>query len=365
MFSIILENFTINPGLLLTVIGLSGILLIIGRFLMSRGIGFISNYFLSSQVKDAYQKIVAPYQDWLGLVLILMGVDLTILLIRTPLWLEFLEIPLSLSVAVLITWLGSGLFKQFFDSYLLDIALRSKRKINSEFLITAKYLANLIIILIVFFIFAQTHQINLLGLIASLGVGGLAIAFAAQKILEQLLGGIVLFLDRPFVIDDYIGLPDGTFGRVETIGLRSTKIRTSGKGTLIIVPNSSIIQTNIENYTEARKIISFIKINFRSLIPEEEKALIRQIIIDSTKEIFGLDPQNTEVDFKNYSLDNQQQITQANVYFFILGSEDVSLELRRQLLDIAKQNITQQLKEYGISFELQEQTTNIEAPITI
>jgi small-conductance mechanosensitive channel len=74
--------------------------------------------------------------------------------------------------------------------------LRSKRKINSELLIIAKFLANSIILLAVIFIFAETHQINIIGLIASLGIGGLAIAFAAQKILEQLLGGIVLFLDR-------------------------------------------------------------------------------------------------------------------------------------------------------------------------
>jgi MscS family membrane protein len=45
---------------------------------------------------------------------------------------DFLEIPLSLSLAIGISWLGSRLFKQFFDVYLLDAAIQSKRKLNSE-----------------------------------------------------------------------------------------------------------------------------------------------------------------------------------------------------------------------------------------
>ena len=63
--------------------------------------------------------------------------------------------------------------------------------------------------------------------------GCLAIAFAAQKTLEQLLGTCVLYLDRPFIPGEYIRLPSGLFGRVESIGLRSTKIRTAAKSTLI------------------------------------------------------------------------------------------------------------------------------------
>ncbi len=53
-------------------------------------------------------------------------------------------------------------------------------------------------------IFAEIHQINLIGLFASLGIGGLAIAFAAQKTLEQLLGTVVLYLDRPYLPGEYI-----------------------------------------------------------------------------------------------------------------------------------------------------------------
>ena len=201
-------------------------------------------------------------------------------------------------------------------------------------------------------------------LIASLGVGGLAVAFAAQKSLEQLLGGIVLYVDRPFVPDDYIGLPDGTFGRVESIGLRSTRIRVSGKGTLMVVPNSFLTQTNIENFTGAKKVISMIYITFSQAVSDTEKAFIRQVITNSTKEIFGIDPRNTEITFKPIEK-NEMKVTQAQVSFFILGSGEVSMELRRQLLDAARQNINRELKEFGIDFNLEERTINVDAPITI
>jgi MscS family membrane protein len=157
-----------------------------------------------------------------------------------------------------------------------------------------------IILIYYYYYFSETHEINILGLIASLGVGGVAIAFAAQKTLEQLLGGIVLYLDRPFVLDDYVGLPDGTFGRVESIGLRSTKIRTSGKGSLMVVPNNYLTGINIENFTGASKIISIVKLNFSEYIPETKQAFIRQLILDSSK--------NTEIDTHNITVSFEDAI---------------------------------------------------------
>ena len=153
-------------------------------------------------------------------------------------------------------------------------------------MILGKFIANAAIFISVIILFAQTHQINILGLVASLGIGGLAVAFASQKLLEQVLAGIVLYIDRPFVVDDYIHLVDGTFGRVESIGWRSTKVRTSGKGSLVIIPNSVLTQVNIENYTRAKKLISLIYITFEQIIIESEQSFIKQIIINSTQERF-------------------------------------------------------------------------------
>jgi MscS family membrane protein len=332
--------------------------------MLSKSIEQYLNNFVSKSVREIYQQVFAPYQKWLLIVFLLIGLDLIIIINQIPSWLIYGEIVLSLGLTISTIWLGFKLFQRFFDLYLLTTSLKSGRKVNSDFLILAKFLANAVIILVVILIFAQTHHINLFGLLASLGLGGLAIAFAAQKILEQLIGGIVLYLDRPFTIDDYIYLPDGTFGRVESMGWRSTKIRISGKGSLVIVPNSVLTQVNIENLTGAKKVISLIYLTFYQVLSQEEKALIRQIIIESTKDIFGIDERSTEVNFKEL-IKAETTVTQAQINFFVLGSSDVSMDLRWQLLDTAKQIITNQLKEYGIAFDIQDRTINVDSPITI
>ena len=359
------ETAKVNTTLLLVLVFFASISALFGLVFLIKFINAQTERLLSPQAKEVYQKIIQPDRNWLVILVVLSIIDLIFLGLPTPSWLALLEIALSLAIAAIFISLGFRLFNRLFDNYLLDVALQRGRKLTGEFLILGKFVANSVIVIIVVILFAQTHQINIFGLVASLGIGGLAVAFASQKLLEQVLAGIVLYLDRPFVVDDYIHLADGTFGRVESIGWRSTKVRTSGKGSLVVIPNSVLTQVNIENLTGAKKVISLIYLTFYRAMPDEEKALIRQVILDSTQDIFGIDPRNTEVIFKNLLGDNQQNITQAQVNFFILGSGEVSMDLRRQLLDVANHSITKQLKEYGIAFDLEERTINVDSPITI
>ena len=343
---------------------------IVGVILLGR-LGFVSLTFLfrtltSPEFEEMYSKVVRPHQTVLSGVIILALFNLIVWLLfgailQAP-WYSTVEIPVNLGLTIALGWLGNRLFAEYFDRYLLGAAAKSGHKVDSEFLFLAKVSANFVIVVGLIILFSQTHHLNIFGVIASLGIGGIAIAFSAQKVLEQLLGGIVIYLDRPFRIDDYIGLSDGTYGRVESIGLRSTKLRTAGKGTLMIVPNSAIIQSNVENFTGAKKVIALLYLTFQRLIPDEEQALIRQVVLDCTKDIFGIDARSTDIVFKQ--LANQTK-TQAQITFFILGSEEMSMSMRRQLLDIANQNITTQLKAYGIAFDIEAPTIYVDAPITI
>lgn len=93
----------------------------------------------------------------------------------------------------------------------------------------------------------QNLGVSISGLIAGLGVGGLAVALAAQKTLSDLFGSIMLLIDRPFMLGDWVKSPDGNIeGVVERIGFRSTRIRTFEK-TLISVPNSRLAEFIIDN----------------------------------------------------------------------------------------------------------------------
>jgi MscS family membrane protein len=83
-------------------------------------------------------------------------------------------------------------------------------------------------------------------LIAGLGVGGLAVALAAQKTIENLFGGATLIADRPVSVGDFCRFGDKV-GTVEEIGMRSTRIRTLER-TIVTVPNAEFASLHLENF---------------------------------------------------------------------------------------------------------------------
>ena len=91
------------------------------------------------------------------------------------------------------------------------------------------------------------------GLIAGIGVGGFALALAAQSTIENLFGGVALFADRPFRIGDVISF-GGERGSVEMVGTRSSRIRALD-GTLVTVPNSDLAKMKIVNFTRRNKCL--------------------------------------------------------------------------------------------------------------
>jgi len=91
-------------------------------------------------------------------------------------------------------------------------------------------------------------DINVSGIIATLGIGSLAIALAAQETLANMIAGFVILIDRPFREGDRIKLPSGEVGDVYEIGMRSTKILDFDNN-LIIVPNTDLVKSKIQNMT--------------------------------------------------------------------------------------------------------------------
>lgn len=94
---------------------------------------------------------------------------------------------------------------------------------------------------------ASDIGIPALGIVAGLGVGGIAVALAAQSTIDNLFGGLSIFADRPFRIGDLIRYGEAA-GVVQTIGLRSTRI-LSEDGNLSVVPNGHLARISITNVT--------------------------------------------------------------------------------------------------------------------
>ena len=88
---------------------------------------------------------------------------------------------------------------------------------------------------------------DITAMIAGLGIGGLALALAAQDSVKNIFAGIMIFLDKPFKIKDRIQV-DGFDGTVEEVGLRSTRLRTL-EGRIVTIPNSRFTDNSVTNVT--------------------------------------------------------------------------------------------------------------------
>jgi MscS family membrane protein len=104
-------------------------------------------------------------------------------------------------------------------------------------------------------IFMQNLGVNVTAVIAGLGVGGVAIAFAAQSTVANLFGTLTILMDTPFKIGDRVRI-NGVDGLVEELGFRSTRVRTASN-TLVSIPNSMVANVQIDNVSEINSIYRF------------------------------------------------------------------------------------------------------------
>ncbi|MGK7900635.1 MAG: mechanosensitive ion channel family protein [Hormoscilla sp.] len=333
----------------------------IGRY-TPRIISIIVHRFAPRQRQIIYDNFIAPIQQPFKKAGTLLLISSSLVWLEDYPWLyNFLKFFIHLGVTISLAWLASRLFRQVVQIYGINLIRKSGLEVD-EMLLVFQTIANVAIGLIAALAFARGQGIPLTGLLASFGIGGLAISFAASKTLEQLLGTVVLYLDRPFVPGEYIRLPDKLYGRVESIGLRSTKIRAAAKGTLFIIPNSILANLQIENITRGKKVMVLLYLDFTKKLEERDHALVQQVVKESTNSLFGIDPGSTNIAL----IDNSSnQNTKARVTFFILGSNENSIQLRKRLLESANEKMSQKLKGFGIEFIMQEPNIYVESPVTL
>ena len=155
--------------------------------------------------------------------------------------------------------------------------------------------------IIAILILLENFGVNITTLIAGLGIGGIAIAFALQAILGDVIASFSIYFDRPFEIGDYIVTGD-IAGNVKKIGIKSTKI-DSLTGEEIIIPNKDLGNSRVRNYKrmQKRRILFTLRVTYET--PLEKLKMIPDIItkIVNENEICNLDRVNF-YKFGDYSL---------------------------------------------------------------
>lgn len=141
---------------------------------------------------------------------------------------------------------------------------------------TLGFLARLALWSIVALLVLQNLGIDVTALVTGLGIGGIAVALAAQNVLGDLLASLSIMLDKPFVLGDFIIVGE-QMGTVEKIGIKTTHLR-SLSGEQLIISNADLLKSRIRNFKrmQERRIVFTIGVKYET--PTEKVALIPQLL---------------------------------------------------------------------------------------
>jgi MscS family membrane protein len=128
---------------------------------------------------------------------------------------------------------------------LIDFTSKTENTLDDQLAPMATKFLKIFVVIFGFLITLQNFGVNVMSILAGLGLGGLALALAAQDTAANLFGSITILLDRPFAVGDLVKIGD-TEGHVEEIGFRSTRIRTLYRS-LVSIPNAIMAKEKIDN----------------------------------------------------------------------------------------------------------------------
>ena len=180
---------------------------------------------------------------------------------------------------------------------------------------------------------------NITALLAGLGVGGVAVALAAQNILGDLFASMSIALDKPLVIGDFIIVGE-QMGNVENIGLKTTRVR-SLSGEQIVFANNDLLQSRIHNYQrmQERRVLFTFGVTYQATAAQLERTpvIVREIIESQPKTRFD------RAHFKAYG---DSALVFEVVYFVLSSDYNVYMDIQ-QAVNLA---LFRRLQEAGVQF---------------
>ncbi len=170
---------------------------------------------------------------------------------------QFMDSALFVAGTVVAAWLCIRFFDTVVGHYLRTLVGKSKSHLDDELLPVVHKSIKVVIIGLAMIIILDNLGYDVTAIIAGLGIGGIAIAFAAKDTIENVFGGFSIFVDRPFKIHDRVKIGK-IYGDVVEIGLRRTRIKTLDN-TIVTIPNAEINKREVENYymPDASQKVSF------------------------------------------------------------------------------------------------------------
>ncbi len=186
---------------------------------------------------------------------IILGFYLAVVFLKQPLNIttEIMEVAYKAFVIISTIAFAKGLAASFTPKSSLYRKIKDKtsKDVEDSMFDFALKIIRAVIYIIAGFIIITTLGVNLNGLVAGLGIGGVIFTLAAQDTAKNLFAGVVVFLDKPFIVGDWIQV-DTFEGTVEDITFRSTRVRTF-ENSVVNIPNAIISNASIINWSKMEK----------------------------------------------------------------------------------------------------------------
>jgi len=195
---------------------------------------------------------------------------------------------------------------------------------RQSLILLAERLLRVAIILVAIFSILSVVGVDTKTALAGVGIGGVAIAFGAQKTVENLLGGIFLLTDRALAVGDKCRIGDRV-GTVEDITLRSIRIRTPEQ-TLLSIPAGALSQSNIENFATRSKILVHTTLELRYGTTTEQLKSILDMIRRLLAENPRLETATARVQLASYGLHS----IQLELFAYVTTRDEVEFRAARE-----------------------------------
>ena len=196
-----------------------------------------------------------------------------------------------------VTWLVARLIDSLIKEYLVPLSAKSASDLDDQLLpIVRKGLRSVVWIMGVI-IALNNAGYDVGAVIAGLGIGGLALAMAAKDSVSNIFGGITVFIDQPFKVNERVKI-DGYDGTITEIGIRSTRLQTL-EGRVVTIPNSRFSGGIVENISRepARKVVLNLGLTYDTTGDQIEQGI--QLLKDIANNETSIE-ENVSLGFNNF-----------------------------------------------------------------
>ncbi|CFW97048.1 Mechanosensitive ion channel MscS [Syntrophomonas zehnderi OL-4] len=255
-------------------------------------------------------------------------------------------------IVLLVAW---GIYDLAGNNSFLSLEMKERLNIDDMLVPFFSKTFRFIIIALALVLIANEWHYNVNGFIAGLGLGGLAFALAAKDALANIFGGIVIIMEKPFSIGDWV-LSPSVEGIVEDITFRSTRFRTFDQA-LVTVPNSTLANEAITNWSRMgkRRVSFYLGLNYATPVDKIEK--ITQRIGAMLKAHPEIHEENILVSFEYFQDSKLDILVQYYTKTTIRGEH---LRIKEEI----NLQIMKYLQEEGVSLAFPSRSVYIESPIS-